>query len=48
VLGLLSFLTPPLSVALQALVNGNALGMHHAAGLALILGGAYWGSRGSR
>lgn len=45
VLGLLSFLTPPLSVGLQALVTGRALGPHHLAGLALILAGAAWGSR---
>ena len=48
VLGLLSFLTPPLSVGLQALVNGAPLGIHHVAGLALILGGAFRGSRSSR
>lgn len=47
VLGLLSFLTPPLSVALQALAAGRALGWHHLGGLALILAGAAWGSRRS-
>ena len=47
VLGLLSFLTPPLSVGLQALVSGRALGLHHLAGLALILAGAAWGGRKS-
>jgi drug/metabolite transporter (DMT)-like permease len=44
-LGLLSFLTPPLSVGLQALVNGEPLGLRHVAGLALVLGAAAWGSR---
>ena len=45
VLGLLSFLTPPLSVLLQALVLGEVLSIHHALGLALVLIGAAWGSR---
>jgi drug/metabolite transporter (DMT)-like permease len=47
VLGLLSFLTPPLSVGLQALAQGRGLGWHHLGGLALILLGAAWGSRNS-
>lgn len=47
VLGLLSFLTPPLSVVLQALAAGISLSTHHLSGLALILAGAAWGGRRS-
>jgi len=48
VLGFLSFFTPVLSTTLLAWTSGEGVGISLLAGLALILGGAFLGSRSAR